>query len=175
MFVSDPHSAVSTAFLWSVYTRDWNFTFNFVSTRVANWPITLLMEMSVYWASLSLQRLHKDMNRESPGCRARTFITLRTCNTRAFVSVCDRTRWIKKVGIDPLFGINHTLAMLRANISRLVRKTWCTTKKINQLANQLAIYIDYLNRVLLTVDRTRSRSNTSATDLNFEKYWTDNS
>src|SRR5690606_15539158 len=31
---------------------------------------------------------------------------------------------LKKVGFDPLFTINHTLAMLRANINRLIRKTW---------------------------------------------------
>ena len=37
---------------------------------------------------------------------------------------------LKKVGYDPLFSLNHTFAMLRANINRLIRKTWCTTKKI---------------------------------------------
>ena len=36
---------------------------------------------------------------------------------------------LKKVVRDPLFCINHTFAMLRANINRLIRKTWCTTKK----------------------------------------------
>ena len=35
---------------------------------------------------------------------------------------------LKKAGKDPLFCINHTFAMLRANINRLIRKTWCTTK-----------------------------------------------
>ena len=35
---------------------------------------------------------------------------------------------LKKRGKDPLFYINHTLAMLRANVNRLIRKTWCTTK-----------------------------------------------
>jgi len=65
---------------------------------------------------------------------------------------------LKKTLYDPLFSVNHTLAMLRANISRLVRKTWCTTKKIDQLANHLAIYIEYHNRVLLTVGRTTGRS-----------------
>ncbi|MFC1771705.1 hypothetical protein ACFLZV_07455, partial [Candidatus Margulisiibacteriota bacterium] len=34
---------------------------------------------------------------------------------------------LKKKVKDPLFYINHTLAMLRANINRLIRKTWCTT------------------------------------------------
>jgi hypothetical protein len=37
---------------------------------------------------------------------------------------------LKKVGRDPLFWENHTLAMRQANINRLIQKTWCTTKKI---------------------------------------------
>ena len=36
---------------------------------------------------------------------------------------------LKKVGFDPIFSINHTFAMLRANICRLIRKTWNTTKR----------------------------------------------
>ncbi len=62
---------------------------------------------------------------------------------------------LKKTVFDPLFSVNHTLAMLRANINRLVRRTWCTTKKIPQLANHLAIYIEYHNRVLLGVGRSK--------------------
>lgn len=61
---------------------------------------------------------------------------------------------LKKTRFDPLFMINHTLAMLRANINRLVRKTWCTTKKIECLAEHLAVYADYHNRVLLTEAKT---------------------
>ena len=47
---------------------------------------------------------------------------------------------LKKIRRDPLFAINHTLAMCRANINRLIRKTWCTTKKIARLIDHLAIY-----------------------------------
>jgi hypothetical protein len=36
---------------------------------------------------------------------------------------------LKKTKFDPLFSINHTLAKLRADSNRLIRKTWCTTKK----------------------------------------------
>ena len=46
---------------------------------------------------------------------------------------------LKKRGKDPLFYINHTLAMLRANVNRLIRKTWCTTKDPAQLIYHLAI------------------------------------
>ena len=55
---------------------------------------------------------------------------------------------LKKQGKDPLFYINHTLAMLRANINRLIRKTWCTTKDPTQLAYHLAIYMMVHNTLL---------------------------
>ena len=47
---------------------------------------------------------------------------------------------LKKTGFDPLFTLNHTYAMLRANINRLFRRTWCTTKKKERLALHIAIY-----------------------------------
>jgi hypothetical protein len=55
---------------------------------------------------------------------------------------------LKRGGWDPLFSLNHTFAMFRANVSRLVRKTWCTTKKAEALADHLAIYAHYHNTVL---------------------------
>ncbi len=55
---------------------------------------------------------------------------------------------LKKVGFDPLFSINHTLAMLRANINRLVRRTWCTTKKPEALVHHLWIYVATHNRMI---------------------------
>jgi len=48
---------------------------------------------------------------------------------------------LKKIKRDPLFTINHTFAMLRANINRLIRKTWCTTKKAARLVDHLIIYM----------------------------------
>jgi hypothetical protein len=47
---------------------------------------------------------------------------------------------LKKIGYDPIFTINHTFAMLRANINRLVRRTWCTTKKPERLAAHIWLY-----------------------------------
>jgi hypothetical protein len=55
---------------------------------------------------------------------------------------------LKRGGFDPLFALNHTCAMLRANMNRLFRRTWCTTKKIEGLVDHLAIYVSYHNRVL---------------------------
>jgi hypothetical protein len=55
---------------------------------------------------------------------------------------------IKAERFDPLFDLNHTFAMLRDNVRRLVRRTWCTTKKADCLAHHLALYADFHNRVL---------------------------
>ena len=56
---------------------------------------------------------------------------------------------LKKLKRDPLFMINHTCAMLRANINRLIRKTWCTTKDPGMLQKHLDIYIDFHNTILV--------------------------
>ena len=61
---------------------------------------------------------------------------------------------LKKVRFDPLFIINHTCAMLRANINRLVRKTWCTTKEPNRLKDHLDIFMYYYNEKLLRAPLT---------------------
>jgi len=56
---------------------------------------------------------------------------------------------LKKVKFDPLFSLNHTCAMLRANVNRLFRKTWCTTKRANRLYAHLILYADFHNSRLL--------------------------
>lgn len=55
---------------------------------------------------------------------------------------------LKKLKYDPLFCLNHTCAMFRANINRLIRKTWCTTKDPEMLQKHIDIYINYHNTVL---------------------------
>ena len=57
---------------------------------------------------------------------------------------------LKKVRFDPLFSLNHTCAMTRANINRLFRKTWCTTKLPERLADHFAIYAVYHNSQLIS-------------------------
>ena len=52
---------------------------------------------------------------------------------------------LKKVRFDPLFSLNHSCAMFRANVNRLFRKTWCTTKSPEKLRLHLAIYANYHN------------------------------
>ncbi len=48
---------------------------------------------------------------------------------------------------NPLWPINHTLARVRDNVSRLVRETWAAAKKRRWLASHLAIWIAYRNYV----------------------------
>lgn len=55
---------------------------------------------------------------------------------------------LKKLRFDPLFSLNHTCAMLRANLNRLFRKTWCTTKNQRGLIDHLSIYVSYHNQTL---------------------------
>ena len=57
---------------------------------------------------------------------------------------------LKAGGFDPLFSLNHTCAMLRYQISRLVRKTWVTTKKPENLQKHINIYINYHNKKLIS-------------------------
>lgn len=56
---------------------------------------------------------------------------------------------LKKIRFDPLFSLNHTCAMLRANINRLFRRTWCTTKIAENLAHHIAIYAAFHNKELI--------------------------
>lgn len=55
---------------------------------------------------------------------------------------------LKRGGFDPLFSLNHTAAKIRADINRLFRRTWCTTKKPERLALHLAIYAVFHNESL---------------------------
>lgn len=48
---------------------------------------------------------------------------------------------------NPLFAINHTLAMLRDGVSRLVRRTWAHAKTSERLLHHLWIYVGWRNYV----------------------------
>lgn len=56
---------------------------------------------------------------------------------------------LKGGGRDPLFSLNHTCAMFRANVNRLFRRTWCTTKNITFLQMHLNLYSHYHNTKLI--------------------------
>jgi transposase-like protein len=57
---------------------------------------------------------------------------------------------LKEGGYDPLFSLNHTCAMLRANMNRLFRRTWCTTKTAQGLNEHLALYAKNHNLRILS-------------------------
>ncbi len=57
---------------------------------------------------------------------------------------------LKKVHFDPLFIVNHTCAVLRANVNRLIRKTWCTTKDPERLKDHLDVFMYFYNELLLS-------------------------
>lgn len=46
---------------------------------------------------------------------------------------------------DPLFRLNHTCAKIRADLSRMARRTWATTKRTWALQYHLDLYIAYNN------------------------------
>lgn len=48
---------------------------------------------------------------------------------------------LQKKKFDPLFAINHKCAVLRDRINRLTRRSWCTTKKVENLQLHLDIFI----------------------------------
>jgi len=64
---------------------------------------------------------------------------------------------LKVGGFDSMFSINHTAAMLRANICRLIRKTWCTTKKRERLRMHIAFYVMWHNETILASQENRER------------------
>lgn len=49
---------------------------------------------------------------------------------------------------DPMFAINQRCAKLRADIRRLTRRSWCTTKKIDNLQKHLELYQIFNNNQL---------------------------
>ena len=56
---------------------------------------------------------------------------------------------LKKVKFDPIFAIDHTMAMLRDGISTLVRRTWSCTQDPKRLQGHLEMFIYYYNKYYL--------------------------
>ena len=56
---------------------------------------------------------------------------------------------LKAGGFDPLYSLNHTFAMFRANINRLFRRTWNTTKRPDRLTAHITLYCLYHNLALI--------------------------
>jgi hypothetical protein len=88
----------------------------------------------------------EDVKKHFPGCQHISHKGRRGCVTGQGE--------LKRGGFDPLFTLNHTCAMVRDNLKRLARRTWCTTKKPERLQGQLTLYAMYHNEFLL---KKRSR------------------
>ncbi len=79
----------------------------------------------------------KDVERFFPNAKYRQYIGRRGAVTGQGE--------LKKIRFDPLFSLNHTAAKFRADINRLVRRTWCTTKSPERLKAHLILYSEYHN------------------------------
>lgn len=55
---------------------------------------------------------------------------------------------IKKV-FDPMFALNQRCAKIRSDVRRMTRRSWCTTKKIENLKKHLSLYQIYNNQQIL--------------------------
>lgn len=53
---------------------------------------------------------------------------------------------LKKKFRDPLICINHEMAMCRAHINRLFRRSCNTTQVVERLADHMALFVDHYNR-----------------------------
>ena len=62
---------------------------------------------------------------------------------------------MKKGGFDPLFSLNQTAAMIRDNLKRMARRTWCTTKCVERLQDLLYMYAFYHNQKIEGIRRPR--------------------
>lgn len=72
---------------------------------------------------------------------------------------------------NPLFAINHTLAMLRDGVSRLVRRTWCHAKLRERLESHLWIYVAWRNYVRNVTNRRRHETPAMAVGVDPQR-WT---
>jgi hypothetical protein len=63
---------------------------------------------------------------------------------------------------NPLFAINHTLAMLRDGLSRLVRRTWAGPKRASALDHHVWIWIAWRNYVRPITNRSPQTSSAMA-------------
>ena len=89
----------------------------------------------------------RDLKKIFPQCTHRSYKGRRGC-------VVGQGE-LKAGGFDPIFSLNHSFAMMRANINRLFRRTWNTTKVPERLALHIELYVMFHNQVLI---RSKARS-----------------
>ena len=90
-----------------------------------------------------------DMDPHYPASIAKIFPESTHQTTKGIRGCVTGQGELKATAFDPLFALNHTAAMLRANMSRLFRRTWCTTKTLDGLRAHLWLYAHFHNFKLL--------------------------
>jgi transposase-like protein len=65
---------------------------------------------------------------------------------------------LKEGVFDPLFALNNTCACLRMRVTRLLRKTWYTTKRPDRLRSHLYIYAEAHNRMKEAQAQAKARA-----------------
>lgn len=70
----------------------------------------------------------------------------RTMGARVMAHVTESSKRARNRA-NPLFAINHTFAMLRDGVSRLVRRSWGASKRREALARHLWVWIAWRNYV----------------------------
>jgi hypothetical protein len=71
--------------------------------------------------------------------------TLPTARHRVVRRVLPQLACRRRNVDDPLFALNVTAAKLRSDLSRLSRRTWVTTKKLDRLQAHLDLYVAWHN------------------------------
>ena len=102
-----------------------------------------------------------DQNPHYPAAISRVFPLARHQTVKGRAACTAGQGEMKKGGRDPLFWFNHTAAMVRDNVKRLTRRTWCSTKRYQRLNDHLAIYATFHNLILL---RRKSRAPLTSKD-----------
>jgi hypothetical protein len=72
--------------------------------------------------------------------------------------------------LNPLFPINHTLAMLRDQVSRLVRRSWAASKRQAELRHHLWIFTAWRNYLRPMFNHTPRTSSAMALGLADKRY-----
>jgi len=111
--------------------RAWNALFH---------SLKPVMKSDAHWRSDENPHYPRRLKAIHPDCKHETVKGRRGC-------VAGQGE-LKKIGFDPLFSLNHTCAMMRANLNRLFRRTWCTTKNRAGLIDHLSLYVRYHNDVI---------------------------
>jgi hypothetical protein len=71
---------------------------------------------------------------------------------------------------NPLFPINHTLAMMRDGVSRLVRRSWAAAKLRERLELHLWIWVAYRNYVRAITNEARHVTSAMALGIDSGKW-----